>query len=118
MILADLSLGRTAYDNQNWGEARSRLRAADAQTPLGPEDVVRLATAAQLQGQDEEAAALLQRAHNAYLKQNEVEPAVRCAVQLIMSLINREELARPAAGSRGAGGCSMTVSATVSSSAT
>src|SRR5207237_2290380 len=33
----------------------------DAETPLGPEDVVRLATAAQLQGQDEEAAALLQR---------------------------------------------------------
>jgi len=94
LILADLSLGRAAYDNQNWGEARSRLRAADAETPLGPEDVVRLATAAQLQGQDEEAAALLQRAHNAYLKQNEVEPAVRCAVQLIMSLINRGELAK------------------------
>jgi len=94
LIPADLSLGRSAFDHQDWGEAYLRFRAADARAPLEADDLERFATAAQLQAQDQDAAGLWQRAHNAYLKRSDEERAVRCGAQLIMGLINRGELAR------------------------
>src|SRR5207244_12801794 len=89
---ADLARGRGAFDKHDWNEAHANLRAADARSRLEAEDLERLAIAAMLTGLEEESAQVFQRAHNAYLKSNETERAVRCAIHLIMSLVNRGDI--------------------------
>jgi tetratricopeptide (TPR) repeat protein len=91
---AELARGRGAYDNHDWAEAHANLRKADARSRLEADDLERLATAAQLMGLEEEAAEVWQRAHNAYLKRNQAERAVRCAIHLSMSLLNRGEMSQ------------------------
>jgi len=93
-VAADLVRGRSAFDKHDWTEAHANLRAADARSRLEAEDLERLAIAAMLTGLEEESAQVFQRAHNAYLKSNETERAVRCAIHLIMSLVNRGEMAQ------------------------
>jgi len=90
----DLARGRSAFDKHDWAEAHANFRAADARSRLEAEDLERLAIAAMLAGLEEESAQVFQRAHNAYLKANEPERAVRCAIHLIMSLVNRGEMAQ------------------------
>ena len=90
----DLARGRSAFDKHDWAEANANFRAADARSRLEAEDLERLAIAAMLAGLEEESAQVFQRAHNAYLKGNEPERAVRCAIHLIMSLVNRGEMAQ------------------------
>ena len=86
---ADLEAGRRAYDRHDWSEAYEHLQGAQE-----PEDLDRLAVAAQLVGKDEEAGDLLQRAHNAYLKRGEILPAVRSAGNLVMNLMQRGDQAQ------------------------
>jgi len=86
---ADLEAGRRAYDRNDWSEAYANLR--DAQTA---EDLERLAVAAELVGREEEANQIYQRAHNAFLKNAEIERAVRCAAHLVMNLMNRGDIAQ------------------------
>src|SRR5256885_10677358 len=86
---ADLEAGRRAYDRNDWSEAYEHLQGAQE-----PEDLDRLAVAAQLVGKDQEAADLLQRAHNAYLKRGEILPAVRSAGNLVMNLMQRGDHAQ------------------------
>ncbi|HEX9105931.1 MAG TPA: hypothetical protein VF832_01855, partial [Longimicrobiales bacterium] len=63
-----LESGREAYLRQRWPEARERLMAADAEAPLGPEDLERLAAAATLCGEREAGLEAWTRAHNEYLR--------------------------------------------------
>src|SRR5436309_358260 len=86
---ADLEAGRRAYDRNDWSEAYEHLQGAQE-----PEDLDRLAVAAQLVGKDEEAADLLQRAHNGHLKRGEILPAVRSAGNLVMNLMQRGDQAQ------------------------
>src|SRR5438094_10353480 len=86
---ADLEAGRRAYDRHDWSEAYEHLQGAQE-----PEDLDRLAVAAQLVGKDEEAGDVLQRAHNAYLKRGEILPAVRSAGNLVMNLMQRGDQAQ------------------------
>src|SRR5262245_19803791 len=77
-----LEQGRTAYDRQKWAAAYSHLSAADRESPLAPEDLERLGTAAYLVGKDAEGLDLLVRLHNEYLKVGQTRPAVRAAFWL------------------------------------
>jgi hypothetical protein len=49
-----LDRARAAYQRWAWADAYARLVAADRQTPLEPEDLERLATAAYLLGRHED----------------------------------------------------------------
>jgi hypothetical protein len=86
---ADLTRGRLAYDRHEWREAYAELRNAQE-----PEDVMRLAVAAQLAGHEEAAIESLQRAHNAFLKHGQIERAVRAAAHLVMALLNLGDMAQ------------------------
>jgi DNA-binding CsgD family transcriptional regulator len=95
MTTADaLAEGRESFERQAWADAFARLSAADRDTSLEPEDLVRLATAAYLLGKDDESAALWERAHHEFLSRNEEERAARCAFWLGIGLLDRGELAR------------------------
>lgn len=88
---ADLTRGRAAFLEQDWPEAYANLRGAeDAQ------DIYMFSAAAQLTGHDDEALEQLQKAHSAFLKRGDVEPAVRAAANMTMSLVNRGEVAKAA----------------------
>ncbi|MEV5971099.1 LuxR C-terminal-related transcriptional regulator [Streptomyces sp. NPDC051921] len=93
-VAAELGRAREAYDRRAWGDAYARLSHADQEDPLGPDDLVRLATAAYLIGHDAESGAATERAHHAYLRQGRTTGAVRCAFWLAMPLILNGEVAR------------------------
>ncbi|HEX6695497.1 MAG TPA: hypothetical protein VF080_01840, partial [Solirubrobacteraceae bacterium] len=59
-----LDRGRESYGRHAWGDAVAALSAADAASPLEPDDLVLLATAAYLIGRDDESTGLLERAHH------------------------------------------------------
>jgi len=63
---------------------------------LAPEDVERLATAAQLVGEDDVATEAWQRAHRQHLERGQVVRAVRCAFWLIFGLVSRGKAAQAA----------------------
>jgi DNA-binding NarL/FixJ family response regulator len=91
---ADLARGRRAYDQHDWSETRSGLRAADAKEPLAAEDLERLAVAEQLMGREDDAVEILQRAYRAFLKRGETLRAARSAGSLVMNLMNRGDMAQ------------------------
>ena len=95
MTSADaLVKGRAAFDREAWAEAYEQLAAADRESPLGPDDVQLLGMAAELVGRD--SAELSERAHHEFLRRGDVARAVRCAFYLVMTLLNRGEMARGA----------------------
>ncbi|WP_329122645.1 hypothetical protein [Streptomyces sp. NBC_01353] len=67
-VAAELEQARDAFGRQAWGDAYTGLSHADREEPLGPDDLVRLATAAYLVGHDAESGAATERAHHAYLR--------------------------------------------------
>lgn len=95
MTTADaLDRGRESFQRQSWGEAYALLTAANEASPLGCEDLERLAMAAYLVGRDAECVDLWTRAHHQLLDQGDAARAVRCAFWLVFELINRGEMAR------------------------
>ena len=52
--MTPLEDGRACYERRAWGDAYDAMLAADQETPLEPEDLDRLATAAYLSGHDAE----------------------------------------------------------------
>jgi DNA-binding NarL/FixJ family response regulator len=89
-----LERGREAYSRQAWGDAFAYLSAADAESPLEPEDLERLAFAAHLTGRYEDSAAVGARTHNGYLRKGNVPRAARAAFWVGMGLVDRGEMAR------------------------
>jgi DNA-binding CsgD family transcriptional regulator/tetratricopeptide (TPR) repeat protein len=65
-----------------WGEVVSELSAADRLAPLDPMQLVELAQASMLIGMEREGSETLSRAHQAFLKRGETQPAARCAFWL------------------------------------
>lgn len=72
-----LDRGRDAFDRHAWAEARRELGLADGSSPLAPEDLERLATAAYLTGRDQESAEACARAHRGWLEAEVVERSAR-----------------------------------------
>src|SRR5512142_718829 len=89
-----LDLGRDAARRHAWGEAFTRLSAADEQSPLEPTDLSVLASTAQLLGRDGESADLWERAHHGFLNRGEVDRAARCAFWLAFGLFEHGDPAR------------------------
>jgi DNA-binding NarL/FixJ family response regulator len=89
-----LDRGRESYGQQAWADAHAALSAADRATPLEPDDLVRLATAAYLVGHDDESNSVWERAHHGFLGRDDVEPAARCAFWLAFLLLGGGEVER------------------------
>jgi DNA-binding CsgD family transcriptional regulator len=89
-----LERGRHAFDQRAWGSAFAELTTADAEEPIGQEDLERLAVAAHLLGKDQESATAWERAYHACLQADDPPRATRCAVQLGMEFVSRGENAR------------------------
>lgn len=85
------SAGVDSFDRRAWAAAHERLSSADRQTPLGADDLERLALAAYLIGRDDEYLTLLQRAHQAHLKSNRPTSAARAAFWVGLRLLFRGE---------------------------
>lgn len=89
---ADASFARRA-----WRDAYARFATADATTPLALDDLEKLALAAYLAGQDEEATLAWTRAHHDALRRGDPRRAARNAVLVGSGLMFRGESA-PALG--------------------
>jgi DNA-binding CsgD family transcriptional regulator len=88
-----LESGRESYESRAWLDAYESLSRADVATPLGPEDLERLATSAYMLNRDDDFAGALERAHHLYLNAGEALRAVRCAFWVGVSLATRGEMA-------------------------
>ena len=86
--------GREVFRRRSWTDAYETLSAADRQSPLEPEDLELLATAAYLLGRDQAGAETLTRAHRGFLTCDEPVHAARCAFWLAFHLLNGGEPAR------------------------
>jgi DNA-binding CsgD family transcriptional regulator len=86
--------GRRAYQDEAWLRALDALQLADAEGPLGPEDLELLARSAYMVGRDDEYVAALERAHQGYLDLGEHARAVRCGFWIGHSFLFRGERAR------------------------
>ena len=90
----DLAAARQAYDNHAWGEAYDRLTAADRAGALDPADLERLAITAYLIGRPTESDEVGARAHRGAIRNGDGELAIRGAISLGMSLMQRGEMAQ------------------------
>jgi tetratricopeptide (TPR) repeat protein len=97
MITGETTLdrGREAFRRQHWSDAYAELSAAHRETPLEPEDLERLATAAYLTGRDADSTDFWGRAHQEYLARGEAARAARSALWLAFGLIARGETVTP-----------------------
>src|SRR5438034_4962448 len=89
-----LERARGSFARQAWADAFAQLSAADREAPLGPDDLERLARAADLVGRDAESAELWARAYHERLRLGDPARAARCAFWLGMGLLNKGEMAR------------------------
>lgn len=88
-----LDRGRDAFARRAWGLAWSRLSDADRETPLGLDDLERLAVAAQLLGRSEESDEARARAYHESLRLGEAARAARSAFWLGFGLLERGAMA-------------------------
>ncbi len=79
--------GRTCFERREWNDAFEALSLADQLTPLGAEDLHRLAWSAGLTARDEQMLATQERAYNARLEANESLVAARTAFWLGFRLL-------------------------------
>ena len=89
--------GRESYRRRAWGDAYDALARADETSPLGVDDLERLAVCAFLIGADDEYLRALDRAHHACLEIGAGARAARCAFWLALRLLLRGETG-PATG--------------------
>lgn len=78
----------------SWPEAYEVLYSADQESPLEAPDLNRLAICAHLMGKEQEALALQERTHHAFLEQGDVELAARTALWLGMNFMQIGEFAQ------------------------
>jgi DNA-binding CsgD family transcriptional regulator len=93
-VFDTLAQGRESYQRRAWAEAYRSLSLADRATPLGAEDLERLATSAYLTGRDDDFRRALERAYHVYLSACQDVRAARSAFWLGLSLLLRGETGR------------------------
>jgi len=94
MTASSLARGRELFEGQRWEDVHALLSEVDRDHPLEAEELVRLATSAQMLGREAEAASAWSRAHTEFLKHGEIAPAVRCVYGLVISMLLRGEMAQ------------------------
>ena len=92
--VSELGHGRDAYGRRAWTAAYDSLTAADGAEALSAGDLELLAVAAYMLGHVPEYLDALERAHDAYLLDEEILPAARAAVFLGMNLAMLGDLAQ------------------------
>ncbi|HZA82874.1 MAG TPA: hypothetical protein VFC13_15620 [Actinomycetes bacterium] len=75
-------------------QAFERLRAADQEAPLAPEDLERASQAAYLTGHDDDSFSLLERSFRERMRQGDPEGAALAGFWLVFGLMTRGESAR------------------------
>jgi DNA-binding CsgD family transcriptional regulator len=86
-----LDQGRAAFARREWKTAHARLSAADGEASLEPADLERLATAAYLLGQHDEAVTFWTRLHHDCIDRGDVERAAYWGYWLgFIQLLNGE----------------------------
>jgi DNA-binding NarL/FixJ family response regulator len=75
----------------DWTAAYATLAAADARSPLSPEQLEELSVAAHLIGRDDEAIEIRERAYRAYLAEGRLVAGIRCGFWIGFTLYNRGE---------------------------
>ena len=94
MASADaLVQARERFERQSWREAHELLTSAEAEQPLSPEDVNRLAACAYMLGRESEAVDLLARAHNEFLARGDAEQAALAAFRIGFALAAKGQMA-------------------------
>jgi DNA-binding CsgD family transcriptional regulator len=93
-----LARGRAAFERQAWAEAHAALVDADRTSPLDPEDLDRLATAAYLVGLDEASLEARTRAFHAYLQRGDTIRAAGSAIFRSFGLVERRNRQAEIAG--------------------
>jgi DNA-binding CsgD family transcriptional regulator/tetratricopeptide (TPR) repeat protein len=93
-----LNDGQAAFTRGAWTEACARLAAADLESPLDPEDLDRLATAAYLVGEDATSVQARTRAHGGFAARGDAIGAARSAFWLAFALLERPGQQSQAAG--------------------
>ena len=81
-----LDRARDAYARRAWLEAHEALSRADDDSALEAEDLELLSMAKLMLGRDDEAIAILERAHHRYLERGETQRAIRAATWIGMNL--------------------------------
>ena len=84
-----LDRARDAYSRHAWLEAHDAFSRADDDGALEAADLELLAMAKLMLGRDDEAVAVLERAHNRYLERGETQRAVYAAIWIGMNLAFR-----------------------------
>ena len=75
----ELEHARSAYAGRAWLDAHDAFVRADSEAALEAEDLELLTTATLMLGRDDDATAVLERAHHRYLERGETRRAVRAA---------------------------------------
>ena len=91
-MLDKLQQGRESYLHRKWEEAYQSLSLADQATPLGIEDLERLANSAYLTGRDHHFQKFLDRADHASVETGDGPRAARTAFWLGLSLLLRGDM--------------------------
>lgn len=91
-LVDDLVVARATFERGDWVTAFETWSDVDPDA-LGPEDLHRLGTVAQLLGKDDACIDALQRAYQAYLDRGDLPAAVRCAYWLSMFFATNEQVA-------------------------
>ncbi|MFI5371482.1 MAG: DNA-binding response regulator, partial [Candidatus Eisenbacteria bacterium] len=89
-----LARGRELLAARVWAGAFVELEAADREAALDPDDLERLAMAAQLAGREGDSSDILTRAHQGHLGRTDVRRAARCAIWLVFQLQGRGDRAQ------------------------
>lgn len=85
--MGDGSQGREASSRRRWRQAFDLFVAADRESSLAPEDLVRLGDAAYLVGEESEAIAAWTRAHTGFVEQADALRAARVGFWLSLCLM-------------------------------
>lgn len=93
MVAGEVELGRTAFAQRAWRDAYERLSQADADA-LSTDDLVSLATSAYMVGRMDVFLETTERGHHAYLEEDDLRGAARCAFYLGVNLAILGEEAR------------------------
>lgn len=90
----DVERARAAYAARAWADAYECYQRAARESPLGADDLERLAVAAFLIGRDDDTEAGLTAAYRSHLDGGDALRAVRCLYWLAITLISRGEPGR------------------------
>jgi ATP/maltotriose-dependent transcriptional regulator MalT len=93
----ELENARASAEGRSWLEAHKAFARADAATPLGAEDLELYALTALMLARDDEAVAILERAHHRRLERDESLPAAHDAIWIGLNLAYRGAVG-PASG--------------------